>query len=54
MFNPNFPTPDAGTDRINHFMHTICGGYYFVPPVLKPHRPTSWAIPPNTETPLPE
>ena len=54
MFNPDFPTPQVGPDRLNHFMHTICGGYYFVPPVLKAHHPTSWAIPPNTETEAPQ
>lgn len=48
MFNPNFPAPGAGQDRLNHFMHTICGGYYFVPPLAKKHEPTSWVIPPNS------
>jgi Dyp-type peroxidase family len=46
MFNANFPTQGAGVDQlIQFFSRTLCGGYYFVPPLTAAHDPVSWAIP---------
>jgi deferrochelatase/peroxidase EfeB len=46
MFNNDFPTPGVGKDRLlAFFANTICGGYYFVPPLDHAHDSTSWRIP---------
>jgi deferrochelatase/peroxidase EfeB len=47
MFNPDFPRPGAGKDRLlDFFATTLCGGYYFVPALAHRHDSSSWLIPP--------
>jgi Dyp-type peroxidase family len=47
MFNDDFPVAGAGKDRlVEFFSNTICGGYYFVPPLAHRHDPASWVVPP--------
>lgn len=47
MFNKDFPRPGAGNDAlVAFFSATLCGGYYFVPGLLRRNDPTSWVLPP--------
>ncbi|HEY3670035.1 MAG TPA: Dyp-type peroxidase [Acidimicrobiia bacterium] len=49
MLNPDFPRPSAGKDKlIAFFSATLCGGYYFAPPLDHSRDPSSWRIPATT------
>lgn len=43
--NPDFPTIGAGVDQLRAVEQTVCGGYFFVPPLEYKTRPWSWVIP---------
>lgn len=43
--NPNFPVPGAGTDPIHDIETTLCGGYFFVPPLTRTRDPWSYQLP---------
>lgn len=46
--NPNFPTENAGPDRLLFGLlpeTVLCGGYYFVPPVQRRAEPWTWSLP---------
>lgn len=46
MRNPNFPTENAGVDRLFTFENQVlAGGYYFVPPLKHRNKPWSWLLP---------
>jgi Dyp-type peroxidase family len=46
--NPDFPAPGSGRDKfLSAFTdpQLQAGGYYFVPPLTKPHDKASWRLP---------
>lgn len=43
--NKDFPTPEAGIDRLRAFESVLCGGYFFVPPLSKKSVRWSWVLP---------
>lgn len=46
LANPDFPSPNAGTDPLLAFEDEILsGGYYFVPALADATDPTSWLLP---------
>ena len=46
--NPNFPTENAGADRLLFSLlpeTVLCGGYYFLPSIHRRAEPCTWFLP---------